>query len=139
MSALGHWESRWPDFKPEEVLNPSGLELFNSRGECLINENAMDYLQKFRRHVRYALKCNYASMRHRGFRNEVENKGVDGKPFSFHMLGLAFDLTASEVDNEVLWRDAINFGWHGVGLYRSWVHVDLRPLMGMPMRRWKNV
>jgi zinc D-Ala-D-Ala carboxypeptidase len=126
------WKERWPNFQPKEVLGKSGYKLFLDRGEIMINEIAMDKLQEFRRLVGYPIKVNS------GFRTYEENLKVEGKPFSRHMQGLAFDITTKEVSPTVLYRDAVNFKWHGIGLYNTFVHVDWRPILDGKIRKWDN-
>lgn len=127
---LEAWESRWPNFTPKEILGKSGYKLFLDKGEVLISEVALDKLQEFRRVVRYPLVVNS------GYRTYNENLAVDGKLFSFHMMGVAFDIWSKEAEPEIVYRDAVNFGFRGVGRYDTFTHVDWRPLLGQEPRRW---
>jgi uncharacterized protein YcbK (DUF882 family) len=127
---LEAWLSRWPNFHPKEVLGKSGYKLFLDRGEVLISELAMDKLQEFRRLVKYPIIVNS------GYRTYEENLKVDGKPFSFHMMGLAFDIKSPDTEPSIVWRDAKNFGFHGIGRYDTFTHVDWRPLLGQDPRNW---
>ena len=86
-----NWEKRWPDFSPQEVLSPQGLNQFVNRGNLLIQPHALDFLQSFRNFLAVPLLINFNHLKHRGYRNCVENKREGGRLHSFHVQGLAFD------------------------------------------------
>lgn len=130
------WKNRWPNFSPEEVLSPMGLQMFD-KNILLIQPHAMDKLQEFRIKLNTNLLINHAHLKLRGYRHPSENAKAGGEEFSFHMLGLAFDLTAPSLSTFELKELAKDFGWHGVGYYpsKNFVHVDLRPRLN-PNRTW---
>ena len=62
-----------------------------------------------------------------GYRCPVHNKNVGGAKNSQHMRGTALDLTPRHISVKALHRiaDRLN-AKGGVGLYRTFVHVDTR-------------
>lgn len=124
------WKGRWPFWLPEDVLSPIGMEQYR-RGFLYVQPHALDFLHKFAVVLDRRIFVNLKGHEHRGYRSPEENRGVGGEPLSFHCQGIAFDINAMGMSPEELYRRAINFGWHGVGLYpgKHFVHVDLRPLV----------
>ena len=62
------------------------------------------------------------------YRCPLHNARVGGAPLSRHKLGDAFDVATpkwSVADRERLVGTARSVGFRGVGLYRTFVHVDL--------------
>ena len=65
-----------------------------------------------------------------GYRCTKHNINVGGATNSQHMLGNAADIkiegmTIDEIIDAVEKRDVFKNG--GIGMYKSWVHVDVRP------------
>lgn len=120
------WRERFPSFGMEELLSPAGLECYARTGRIPLDFTAIDKLQAFRNHLGNAVKVNYAGMTHRGFRSHEENAAIDGSArMSPHCLGKAFDITVDNMTEEQVFAEAIKFGWRGVGIYDTWVHVDM--------------
>lgn len=134
---LSLWKARYSNFAPHEVLSPAGLAMFD-KGVLLIQPHALDYLQAFRSFIGLPLVVNGSGHTLRGYRSPEENRSCGGKLFSFHMQGLAFDVTAPALSVENLAASALDFGWHGVGAYpsRGFVHVDLRPRLDRLPTTW---
>jgi uncharacterized protein YcbK (DUF882 family) len=63
-----------------------------------------------------------------GCRCEVHNSKVGGSKNSKHKLGIACDLKVLGVDAEVVYQylNTKYLGKYGIGLYDSWVHIDVR-------------
>lgn len=63
-----------------------------------------------------------------GYRSPAWNTKVGGAKRSRHLTGEAADIKVSGVSPRVVyeWCDR-HFAAGGIGLYRSWVHVDCRP------------
>ena len=65
-----------------------------------------------------------------GFRCVKHNKRVGGAASSFHCLGLAADVKASNgtspKDLARLAEEIYPFQKGGIGIYRSWIHLDVR-------------
>ena len=121
------WVTRFPDFKPSEVLSDDGLYAF-ARNIIVVNFEALDALQEFRNKLGKAILVNHGEHRRRGYRSFIENAAVNGETYSYHMQGIAFDITAPEIPIPELAQAAKDFGWKGIGIYkkRNFVHVDLR-------------
>jgi len=68
-----------------------------------------------------------------GFRCSIYNKQIKGAKDSRHLHGDALDVSThgwSGNERYYLVREAIHLGF-SVGIYQSWVHLDLRP--GLPV------
>lgn len=130
------WSSRWPDFTPEEVLSPSGVRIFDRSGWLLINPNFLDDVQLFRRELGLAFLINHRGLKYRGFRTEKENFEEGGAEHSFHVQGLAVDVSVKDMTPLELFDAAVKFGFTGIGLYDSWVHIDKRPTFSDKKAIW---
>lgn len=119
------WGRRWPNFSPGEVLSPYGLKRWEGKGILLIQPHALDFLQNFRNFIGKPLLVNHRGLSFRGYRSCFENMRAGGVEGSFHLQGLAFDVSVDGVDPKDLYEEAVRFGWMGVGLYPSFVHMDL--------------
>ena len=120
---------RWPHFAPEEVLSPDGLFQYKNRSILLIQPILLDKLEMFRQHLNKSLLINHAGLRFRGYRSPKENyEIVKGETYSFHMQGLAADISCKGLSTEELYKAALAFGFTGVGFYprQYFVHVDVR-------------
>lgn len=137
MSLLSLWNSRFPNFAPSELLSPDGLMMFD-KGHLLLSTEAASSLELFRSFIGSPLLVNGGGKTLRGYRSPDENKRAEGRQFSFHMQGVAFDITVPGMSVETLAARAIDFGWHGVGAYpkRGFVHVDLRPRLTRDIITW---
>jgi hypothetical protein len=62
-----------------------------------------------------------------GFRNFATNKAVGGATKSRHLVGDAADISIGNHDRRKLLQAAINAGFRGIGLGKTFLHVDLRP------------
>lgn len=124
---MERWDERWPEFGPSEVLSPEHYNLWLKTGIISVNEFAMDKLCEFRRSLDLQLLCNHKKLHLRGSRSYKENAKLPGfEEHSSHILGLAFDLTCPDLPIERLAEAAYAFGWKGIGVYNTWVHVDCR-------------
>ena len=64
-----------------------------------------------------------------GFRCEQHNKDVGGRRSSTHLIGIAADISIIGISSELRWRMMqwiMILGFTGVGVYDTFVHVDLR-------------
>lgn len=67
-----------------------------------------------------------------GVRCKFWNDQVGGADESFHTKGMATDLkTADRAESDELAQMADKVGFGGIGVYDTWVHVDVGP-----RRRW---
>lgn len=127
------WLKRWPSFTPEELLSPDGLAYFR-RGFMVMQLHFMDKLQQFRNQVNLPFLINHQGLTLRGWRSPAENATIDGK--LYHPMGLAADISIKDMSPQELAEHAIDFGFHGIGLYSTWVHVDLRPVLDKNQVVW---
>lgn len=61
-------------------------------------------------------------------RCETHNKAVGGAENSMHLHGIAADIVVKDITSEEVYRylDTKYPNKYGVGLYPSWVHIDVR-------------
>ena len=65
---------------------------------------------------------------HSAYRDPLHNARVGGAPLSRHKVGDAFDLRADgSIPRRELLGAAREAGFRGIGLYRSFIHLDCRP------------
>jgi uncharacterized protein YcbK (DUF882 family) len=65
-------------------------------------------------------------MIHSAYRCPEYNEKVDGADHSFHMLGVAFDITCRGVTPLEVARVARKLNFKGIGIYPTFTHVDTR-------------
>lgn len=137
MIIIPDWKSKF--FAPEELMSPDSLALWEQKGLCILDPEALATLEEFRAWLDRPLICNDAVRKLRGTRSERENQTIDGAATnSVHKYGKAFDVTCPELTPGELLRAAITFGkWSGLGLYRSWVHLDIGWRKGVT--RWESL
>ena len=132
------FSERWPNFTPYEVFSPVTI----SKHVHFLDMPSMDALQDFRRFLDVPFLINHANLRYRGICCFEEHLKVPGRAFnSMHYVGKAFDVTPRHMALEDFFTAALNSGYFGgVGLYRSWVHLDTRfRLPGSEPVTWKRV
>ena len=69
-----------------------------------------------------------------GYRCKPFNQQVGGVPTSYHLFGMAADITISNYNLEQLATHADIIGFTGIGIYDTFIHVDVRP----DKERWDN-
>lgn len=112
---LDRWDIRWPDFTKDEIKCPL-------TGLLGIREEAMDAIQGLRYDIGEPLVINSA------YRSPEHNKAVGGVLGSYHVKGLAFDISLRGHDKWELLRRAKLAGFSGFGFYKNFLHVDLGPV-----------
>ncbi|WP_129600500.1 YcbK family protein, partial [Anaerophilus nitritogenes] len=60
------------------------------------------------------------------FRTQTYNQSVGGAKKSQHLLGRAADIKVYGVSPEEVAKIAKEIGFRGVGVYKSFTHVDVR-------------
>lgn len=106
---------RWPNFTPYELASDRD----NPRdGALIINEHALDMLQRARELAKKPFKINsaYRSLRH--------NQAVGGSLNSRHLNGCAFDISFKGHDKKELVRVLKASGFTGIGVYSTFCHAD---------------
>jgi len=129
-------EWNWPDFKPHEVLSPSGLSFFETQNTLLFSPLMLTCLQQFRNQIQQPILINHAGMKLRGYRSCLENSGI-GRPFSMHLLGIAADCTVKGLTPAELALKAEKSKYFtAIGVYENFVHLDIRCITDEHVRKW---
>lgn len=115
-------EWRWPNFSPQEMAS-------KREGELMIDEAAMDKLQKLRNNLGKPLVVTSA------YRSAAHNAKVGGAKNSQHRLGKAFDIVMANHDPTHFESVAKAVGFTGIGHYpkSGFMHIDTGPA-----RRWND-
>jgi len=61
-----------------------------------------------------------------GYRTASHNKKVGGSPTSQHLYGRAVDIKVTGMNPKTLAKHAESVGFDGIGIYKTFVHVDVR-------------
>lgn len=69
-----------------------------------------------------------------GYRNATHNANVGGSPTSRHLTGEAADITVQGLRPDEVAQLAQQVGFTGIGIYKTFTHVDIRPTP----TRWKG-
>ena len=75
------------------------------------------------------------------YRDTVKNTAVGGARTSAHMSGYALDISWDEFDNakrEEMLRVAIEEGAKGIGIYSTFLHIDIGNKRAWNVRRYAN-
>ena len=137
---LAKWKERFPSFAPREVLSPSYLHIFETRGLLYLDLEAMQQLQDFRSFLGSPLYCNHGWLYNRGTRSIEEHLSISKNKAinSFHVLCRAFDLSSDDLSPPELYEAAFDFGFTGIGLYDTFCHVDNRIVANETPWTWDN-
>jgi zinc D-Ala-D-Ala carboxypeptidase len=99
-----------------------GISNIPNQSEMLRLECLAKGLEKIRTAMGAPLKINSA------FRNRATNSAVGGASKSRHLTGDAADIAIGAFDRKKLVQAAIAAGFRGIGLGKTFLHVDLRPV-----------
>lgn len=130
-----HWskidKNDWPSiyFSPQEVAcRGTGLVLLTPQ-----SREALKKLDDLRRAMGHPLFLNSA------YRSPQHNKAVKGARNSYHMRGVAFDVSMTNVDPHRFEAEAGRLGFSGIGIYvrSNFIHIDTRVDLGAA--RWRAV
>lgn len=89
-------------------------------GKSDISEKLLSMLDELRE------KCNMPLIINSGLRCENHNSKSNGSPTSSHVLGLAVDIKAvSSQDKFTIVKNAIDVGFKRIGVYSSFIHLDI--------------
>jgi len=63
-----------------------------------------------------------------GYRTPDHNKAVDGKQYSYHLLGKAADIRVENIKLDDLFQGCVYIGFRGIIVYqeKKFIHVDVR-------------
>jgi hypothetical protein len=137
MDLYPNWISRWPKILPQDILSPAGLEEFHS-GNMVMNVEFMDKLHLFLLlfNKRFYINNFEFGLELRGWRSWAENLRIDGK--LYHPMGVAADVTIEGVSPGEVAEAAETAGFHGIGVYNTFTHIDLRPRLTDHVFKWDN-
>ena len=62
-----------------------------------------------------------------GYRTIEYNGKINGAKNSYHLTGMAADIKVEGVDPKIIATYAAMCGFRGIGIYSTFVHVDIRP------------
>ncbi len=102
------------NFKLSEFVCPDGS------AEVLLDTELIDKLQRLRD------KLGKPVIVHSGYRNLKYNTKIGGAANSQHMYGRAADITVSGFAPEQVAKTAEEVGFDGIGIYKTFTHVDVR-------------
>lgn len=122
-------DKQFPNFKVSEFACKDGSDVI------LINPYLIEVLEKIRNHFGKNIRINS------GYRTPSYNSGLRSKSknvakTSQHMFGNAADITISGVTPKEIYNFVNSFHEGGLGLYRNFVHVDVRDTVGLKKSRW---
>jgi uncharacterized protein YcbK (DUF882 family) len=118
-----------PNFKVSEFACKDGADVI------LINPHIVEVLEKIRAHFGKSITINSA-YRTPSYNNALRRKSKKVAKNSYHMRGLATDITISGVSPKEIYDYVNSFHQGGLGLYPTFVHVDVRDTVGDPKSRW---
>ena len=87
----------------------------------MLHPDLLKLLVKLRRHIREPIYINS------GYRCTEENKKVGGVKGSYHLFGMAADITVRQISMSNLATLAEMAGFYGIGIYGTFLHLDVRP------------
>lgn len=102
------------NFKVREFACKDGSD------SVIVDSQLVEKLQKLRD------KCGKPIVINSAYRTVSHNKKVGGSPTSQHMNGRAADIVIHGLSPEQVSNLAKAVGFNGVGIYNSFVHVDVR-------------
>ncbi len=97
-------------------------------GKNKINQLLIDKLELLRE------KANAPIIITSGYRCEKHNQEVGGAAASYHVKGMAADIKCRGISPEQLASMAEEIGFGGIGIYPTWIHVDIR----IGKARWRK-
>jgi uncharacterized protein YcbK (DUF882 family) len=103
------------NFKDFELICKCGCGM-------LPDEELQDYLQYLREHCQFPLVLNSCA------RCDEHNKTIGGAKKSWHVKGLAADISTTGLTNKQYFRllSGIFLYFQGVEIHATFIHVDLR-------------
>lgn len=137
------WNDLYPNIGMKEVYSPTVLKKVKESNYRIhyIDFDLVELLQVLRNEVG-PIYINKGRSVRRAYRSPKENFQIyKDHRFSFHMAGKAADITAKEVKPKEL-IDVMarirhrGFRFTGLGIYRTFVHGDIRPWLGEGFAFW---
>lgn len=127
---MGKWENLSPRFAPTELFSPDTQDAFHLLDLTFVRV-LNEFVQKY--FPNRACYVNHAEHKLRGLRSpreqiELQKTNHNAAELSMHVCGKAADLTVEGLTPNEVALKAIEFDFHGIGIYPSFVHLDLRTL-----------
>ncbi len=119
--AASHWRDVQRRDWPFAYFSPHELASRGNGAVCTVIA-AGERLDALRRLLGKPLVVSSA------YRDPLHNARVGGAPLSRHKAGDAADILAGGIPRRELLAAAENCGFTGIGLYRTFIHLDCRPL-----------
>jgi len=104
------------NFKLKEFQCKDGSQLVK------IDSELLHKLQKLRDLIGKPIIINS------GYRTPEHNKKVGGAKNSYHLQGKAADIKVNGISPSELVKYAEQVGFNGIGIYKNFVHLDIRPV-----------
>lgn len=106
---------KWKNFSPQEIA-------CRGDGKLMVDEHAMDLLQKLRERLGRPMILNSA------YRSEWWNRKVGGAKYSYHKKAQAFDVRMDNQNPQEFERIAKEVGFKGIIRYpkNGFIHIDTR-------------
>ena len=118
--------------KLNDIIIDKNFNLSEFECQCckrvMIHSDLLKLLVKLRRSIGQPILVNS------GYRCKPFNKQVGGHPNSYHLYGMAADIYIKNYSIEDLAVRADIVGFTGIGIYDTFIHVDVRP----DKERWDN-
>lgn len=119
LKEYAHWKNAESEEWPWEHFLPAELAC-SGTGELKVETELLDLLTEMRRSLGGPMIINSC------YRSTGWNARVGGSPRSQHLLGRAADIRATRWGVKRLEGLARDHGAVGIGLYDTFVHVDVR-------------
>lgn len=107
---------RWPNFHYRELMS-------KGNGALRMHYETLDALQRLRDTLRRPIPITSY------YRDPAYNREVGGAEDSYHLAGRAVDtpVYSAELGRWSLWHHASRAGFKGLGLYKTFTHLDTGP------------
>ncbi|WFD12023.1 YcbK family protein [Tepidibacter hydrothermalis] len=119
-------QSKYKDKPITEHFRVGEIVCHDGSSEYIINSKALEGLEKLREIIKKPIIINS------GYRTVSYNKRCGGSPKSQHLVGNAIDFHVKGMSTEDIYHimkthNMIGKEFKGIGLYNTFVHVDVRP------------
>lgn len=111
----------YPNFKPEEFRCPCEHPLCQKDG---MEFWFLSSIQDLR------LQCGFPLNINSGYRCSLYNEVVGGVKNSYHVKGLAADISIRGYTSKEMHKllSKVSQRFNGIGIYPTFIHIDLRPV-----------
>ncbi len=99
-----------------------------SEFECPCCKRVMIHSDLLKLLVKLRLTINRPIYINSGYRCKEENDRIGGVLKSYHIFGMAADITVRDMLMSDLALHAKYVGFTGIGLYPTFLHLDIRPI-----------